>query len=138
MKTIVLISILAFSIFSCEKEKGCMDNSALNFDGFAEKEDGTCKFSRVSFFASAGFFNGIPITKIELELDGNYLGNISSIYPNGPGNCSATGTLSYEFQNGDSREWNSKVYLVSGAIIFGSGRISPSRTQECIRTNVTR
>jgi hypothetical protein len=138
MKTIVLISIIAFSIFSCEKEQGCMDNSALNFDGFAERDDGSCNYSRVTFFASAGFFNGIPITKIEVEVGGDYLGTISSIYPNGPGNCSANGTLSYVFQNGDSREWNSKVYLASGAIIFGSGRISPSRSQECIRTNVTR
>lgn len=35
---------LSFALSSCSKEEGCTDESALNFDSDAEKDDGSCEY----------------------------------------------------------------------------------------------
>lgn len=127
------------SIFSCEKKKGCTDPKALNRDYDAYVNDGSCKYSVVTFYSSAGFYNGIPITKIDVTINSSALGTIpGTFYPSGPGNCSAQGTVPFQFESGDKVDWNTTVYLASGATLFGSGQVSPSSGSDCIKVNVTR
>lgn len=132
--------MLASLITSCEKKKGCTDANALNRDYDAIVNDGSCRFSNVTFYANAGFFNGIPITKIDVTVNGNGVGSIlgGSYYPSGPGNCVAQGTVAYQFINGNKIDWNTTVYLASGATLFGSGQVLPSSVSDCIKVNVTR
>ena len=66
-----------------------------------------------------------------------YFLGISANYLIGPGNCSASGTVKYSFPDGKSIDWNTTVYLANGATIFDSGSVSPSRSLECIKVNVT-
>lgn len=138
----LIITILSFGLNSCEKcektERGCTDSNALNHNFEAEENDGSCTYSMVTFYAKYGYFGAIPIQKIEVSVDGNDIGSITSTYPNGPGNCSATGTLRFEFQSDRTIDWNSTVYLANGAIVYGSGNTSPNRYQECIKVNITK
>lgn len=120
-----------------EEKRGCTDSKALNQDFQADVNDGSCKYSTVTFYAKFGFFNGIPISSIDVSVNGGNIGAITATYPNGPGNCSASGTVKYDFGSGDSIDWNTVVFLANGASIFNSGSISPSSFQECIRVNVT-
>lgn len=136
LMTIVVAINLLFS--SCQKKKGCTDPNALNQDIVAEVNDGSCKYSNATFYASAGFFNGIPIVKIDVTVNGRDIGTISAIYSSAPGNCSAQGTVAYQFSDGNKIDWNTTVYLASGATVSGSGQVSPSSVSDCIKVNVTR
>ena len=141
MKKIILFTLLpviALIFFTGCVEEGCTDPNALNTDFTADEDDGSCIYSRVGFYASAGFFNGIAISRVDVSINGNNIGTTSGIfYPGGPGNCSAPGTVPYQFENGRSVDWNATVFLVSGATIFTSGQVSPSSVSECIRVNMT-
>lgn len=141
MKTIfIFIIFIAISLlFFVSCGKGCTDAKALNTDFSAEKNDGSCEYSKVGFYASEGFFSGIPIVKVDVSVDGNNIVTTNgTFYQNGPGNCSASGTIAYQFESGNSVDWNATVFLLSGATIFTSGQISPSSVHECIRVNMTR
>lgn len=133
-------SIVFFCVStSCNKKKGCTDDKALNKNYEASVNDGSCRYSNVTFYASAGFYSGIPITKIDVTVGGNAIGSIpGTYYPSGPGNCSAQGTISFQFDNSNKIDWNTTVYLASGATIFGSGQVSPSSVSDCIKVNVTK
>ena len=140
MKPLILIIILFIgaSIFiSCETP-GCTDDNALNYNFEANHNDGSCYYSTITFYAKYGFFNGIPINKIDVSVNGDFIESLSAVYPNGPGNCNANGTGKYQCQSGDPVDWNTIVYLANGATIFGSGNISPSSISSCIKVNVTR
>lgn len=136
----LLIIFLLLGSSSCDwfTTKGCTDSTALNRDFSADKDDGSCRYSRVTFYAQYPAYSGIPINRIEVSVNGNSIGAINAIYPNGPGNCSAQGTVSYLFTNGASADWNTVVFLANGGTVLGSGSISPSSVSECIRVNVTR
>jgi hypothetical protein len=140
MKQLTMISVgLLFIIFtSCNKTKGCMDMNALNFDASAEQDNGSCKFSAITFYASFGYYNGVPINSIDVSVNGNTIGTINAIYPTGPGNCGAQGTVPYSFSNNSSYDWNTVVHLADGQTVFGSGTISPMAGVPCVKVNVTR
>jgi hypothetical protein len=121
---------------SCKK--GCRDNKALNYDSDAAKDDGSCRFSNVVFYGQYPAFNGIPIVKIEVTVNGENLGSITSFYPSGPGNCSATGTINYPFRSGELVDWNTTVLLANGNTVFGSGQVTADRFTECLKVNVTK
>ncbi|MFM7710101.1 MAG: hypothetical protein ACKO5C_04235 [Ferruginibacter sp.] len=138
MKQILALVILIASMLlfnSCEK--GCTDPKALNYKVTADKNDGSCQFSTATFYASAGFFNGVPINRIDLSIEGSGVGTINTIYPAGPGNCSAPGTVIYQFENSSTVDWNTVVYLNNGQTLFGSGTASPSSINACVKVNVT-
>lgn len=118
---------------------GCTDNNALNFESSANKEDGSCQYSKVTFFARFNAFNSVPIIKIEILVDGEIIGSIDNgfIWPNAPGNCSANGTVTYTFPNRNSIDWNTNMFLASGQLLSTSGTRKPSKSIECIKINVT-
>ena len=138
MRQLFALVILLSSMFllnSCKR--GCTDSKALNYDVSADKSDGSCRYSTATFYASAGFFNGVPINRIDLSIEGSGAGTINAVYPAGPGNCSAPGTVIYQFENGSTVDWNSVVYLSNGQTLLGSGTASPSSFNECVKINVT-
>jgi hypothetical protein len=139
VKFAIIAMVLGGSILSgsCRK-KGCTDANALNRDYSADINDGSCQFSTATFYASAGYFNGIAIQSIAVNVGGNLIGTIpGTYYPNGPGNCSAQGTVAYKFQDGKTVDWNTTVQLVNGAILYGSGQATASSYSSCIKINVT-
>ncbi|WP_147377229.1 hypothetical protein [Mangrovibacterium diazotrophicum] len=133
----VYLSVLLF-ISSCEEKKGCTDPNSLNYDFEAEASDGSCNYSTTTFYAKYGYFDGIPIVKVDVSVNGSNIGSINAVYPSGPGNCSAVGTIAYEFQSGESVDWNSEIVLANGAVLYSSGIVSPSSSSACIKVNVTR
>ncbi len=133
----LLFLILLIVNFGCKKY-GCTDSKALNNNFKAKKDDGTCEYSSVAFYASASFFQNIPITKVEVTVNSNSLGFTNAFYPNGPGNCSAPGIVSYKFANGKQVDWGAKIILANGAILLSNGTLSPSSTAPCLQVNVTR
>ncbi|MDR1737323.1 MAG: hypothetical protein LBR66_00675 [Candidatus Symbiothrix sp.] len=145
IQRIALMLIIPLVFCACPSEiddpkeeiKGCMDRNSLEYNAAATVDDGSCRYSKVTFYARYSAFNNIPIMRIDLSVDGETIGSIQTTYPNGPGNCSAVGTVLYEFQNSKTVDWNTIVYLASGAVVYGSGTVSPSRYSECIKINVT-
>lgn len=111
--------------------------NGLNYDPSANESDGHCTYSKVTFYAKYGFYSGIPITSIEVSVNGNTVGTINAVYPNGPGNCEAVGTVPYSFTDGSIKDWNTVVHLANGATVFGSGTCSPAAGIECVKVNVT-
>jgi hypothetical protein len=134
---LALVVLLTSMIFLNSCKRGCTDSKALNYDVSADKSDESCRYSTATFYASAGFFNGVPINRIDLSIEGSGVGTINAVYPAGPGNCSAPGTVIYQFENGSTVDWNSVVYLSNGQTLLGSGTASPSSFNECVKINVT-
>ncbi|RYY38218.1 MAG: hypothetical protein EOO08_15470 [Chitinophagaceae bacterium] len=139
---LLLLAVAALALFlpSCDKEPpvtGCMSNKALNYKFDADTDDGNCSFSKVTFFGRYTTYNGVPITRVDVSINGTPLGSLTAVYPGGPGNCSAPGTLSYQFTDDRTLDWNSTIYLANGATLVGSGQVSPSRYDACIKVSAT-
>jgi hypothetical protein len=143
-----LLALISTLAVSCTKEtdgtpppapeiSGCTDSRAINYNPSATKDNGTCRYSDVTFYGAYGSYAGVPIMNVAVSVAGNPLGNLGIIYPSGPGNCSAPGTLSYSFQNGQPVDWNGTITLANGAVLFSSGTVTPSGLN-CIKVNVTR
>ena len=136
-----LFIVIILSLFiGCKKEKifGCVYNTALNYEFLAEENDGSCKFSSATFFAKYPAFNGIPIVSVAVTVNGSEVGTITQFHPNTPGNCSASGTVFYQFESSEKVDWNTVVKLNNGSTITGSGIVAPSSFNECIKVNVTK
>ena len=141
MKKIILIFLIPLFLFSCQKDDvevvGCTDDNSLNYDYTATKDDGSCEYSTATFYASYGYYNGVQINSIDVTIDGENIGTINSVYPNGVGNCSAPGTVLYQFYDGYQVDWNTVVHLYNGGVVYSSGVLEP-RSTECIKVNVTK
>ncbi|MFZ4671403.1 MAG: hypothetical protein ACOYLT_05245 [Flavobacterium sp.] len=128
--------IIFIGISGCE-QKGCTDPKALNVNFDAKKDDGSCKYSKVTFYQSAAYLGGITIKKVSVTVNGVSVGETAGFWPSGPGNCTATGTVPYEFTNGNSIDWNAVITLVSGGVFYSSGTVAPNSSSTCIKINVT-
>lgn len=118
---------------------GCTDARALNYDAGATNNDNSCNYSKATFYARFNIYSGVPIVKIDVSVDGAFTGSIfnGAIWPAGPGNCSAAGTVGYQFNSSDSVDWNAEIYLANGVVLLASGSTSPNSFSECIQINVT-
>jgi len=135
MKKFSLICIVCFiglSISSCVKRK-CRDSSATNSALFSSgpADNSLCVYSKVGFYTSSGYYGNSIITKIEIYINQIYIGDVTSIYASAPGNCSASGTVIYQFMDKNSADWEAKIFLSNGQIAYTNGVISPS-SNECI------
>lgn len=146
MKTfkLLLLSIPLLFILSCdllqpELEGGCTDSKALNQDFTADFDDGSCEYSTVVFYGRYVYYGPFlfSIAKVDVTIDGNYKGSLSAVYPNGPSNCDAPGTVKHEFEDGSSVNWNAVITLSNGTFYTAGGTVSPSSSQSCIRINAT-
>ena len=141
MKKIITFLLGIIIVISCNRQEGCPDEKALNYEMFPEKDNfDMCCYSRVSFYISNDWYwdngNQVCWDAVELYINQNKIGNITSIWPYGPGNCSASGTVQYQFNDGESIDWEAKIYLQNGVVLLSTGMVSPSRNTECIVVNV--
>ena len=129
-------------IISCEPQEvlvgGCIDRDALNYSYNADVDDGSCQYSNVVFYARYGYYTGIPITQIDVTVNGDYKGSLAATYPTAPSNCYAPGTVQYEIQDGEDVNWNVIITLANGASFTTGGTTRPSAFNECIKVNVTK
>lgn len=133
-----VISVLSCS--SCVKRK-CRDSSATNGAIFSSgaSDNSLCVYSKVAFYLSSlTYWNNMNFTinKVELYINQVYVGDISAAYPSGPGNCTATGALAYQFSDKNPADWEAKIFLNNGSILFTNGTISPSSTASCLIQDV--
>lgn len=118
---------------------GCMDSRSLNYNPIATIDNGDCAYSQVTFYGRYNAYNTALgpayIDHVEVFVEGNFIG-YTAHYPNGPGNCSSPGTVSYQFQDRNTVDWNSTVYLTNGMQLYWSGTVTPTPAG-CIKVNVT-
>lgn len=122
-----LVLALSIFLFSCNNKKGCTDSRAINYDYQANKNDGSCQFSTAIFYVSSPA-NFPPLS---IYIDGTFYGNITSYYPYGPGNCSASGCIEYQFFSGSNIDWE----VIDAASNTVTGTLSPN-SQTCIKVRV--
>jgi hypothetical protein len=122
---------------SCLRRK-CRDTSATNsaFFTFGLSDNSKCIYSKVAFYNSKGSINNSSVSKVDLFINQSYIGEITQIYPNGIGNCTATGTVSYLFTNGHSVDWEAKYTLLNGNIVYTNGTVSPDSSLTCMSQDV--
>ena len=126
---------------SCVYE-GCTDPAALNYDPLATIPDGTCDFSNLVFYNRyPNFLSGLLYyTPYKTDLIVNNVTYAMPLpytyYNNGPGNCAAPGTFQFEFIDGKSYNWSSKLYFANGTILIGSGTVKADNRFSCIAVPV--
>jgi hypothetical protein len=131
MKRLILAAMTIMILgaaYSCDPHKGCTDSKALNHSSDAEADNGTCVYSSVIFYMSVIDPNR-PVT---VSVNGSSIGTITSMFPGGPGNCSAPGCAFFQFTAGKKLDW---VATEPGGLIW-TGTIEPNSFQECIKVRV--
>ena len=102
---ILVLSTAAVScLVSCDstepKIQGCIDIRSLDFDRLAEEDDGSCTYSRVSFYTVLE-----PIGHVSVTVDGILIGTITAFYDSEPENCSSQGNVTFQLTDGDLHAW---------------------------------
>ncbi|MFM7594833.1 MAG: hypothetical protein ACKO4Y_01500 [Flavobacteriales bacterium] len=122
-----LVLLVALFNNSCVKRK-CRDASATNAAFFSSgpSENSLCVYSKVVFYTTSGYYLNDPINKIEIYINQVYIGDVTSVYASSPGNCSASGTVSYQFVDKNPVDWEAKIILTNGQIYYTNGILSPS------------
>lgn len=124
--------------YSCNKNEGCKDLNALNYDVEADNaKNDECRYSSVTLYAGSNTIFGQLITSIEISIDEEMIGTISTFNVDYPENCDTEGTLKYTFLSGNSQTWFAQYSLSSGGSVTQQGDISPKSDEECIRVDVT-
>jgi len=131
IKAIVLMLALPL-LFSCSKNEGCNDISAINYDQEADFDDDSCVYSKVTFYADSSRFAGTPINLIEIEIDNVVIGSFAMVSKYPPTICENTGTTSYDFTKSGDKHWTAIIYLSNGSTTTNSGTISHVSSQDCI------
>ena len=131
---LILFGFMTLFISACQ-HNGCTDPKALNNDKHAKKDDGSCTYSAVTFYAKFGVADGVQ--HVFLTIDGQKVGSIAGVnYPDGPDDCSAKGTISYQFKNNRPIKWRAEIITI-GETLNASGTVEPSPEAACIKVNVT-
>jgi len=130
----ILLLLSPLFITSCHHD-GCTDPLALNQDKNARKDDGSCTYSTVTFYARFGSADAVQ--QVNLTIDGVEAGSIKGTnWPDGPGDCAATGTIVYQFKNANAIKWRAEI-ITAGETLNASGTIVPAHDAICIKVNVT-
>jgi hypothetical protein len=117
---------------SCIKRK-CRDSSATNGAVISSgpSDNSLCIYSKVVFYTSSGYHLNSTINKIEIYINQVYVGDVTAVYANAPGNCTAGGTLGYQFLDKNPIDWEAKIILTNGQIAYTNGVLNPS-SNSCI------
>lgn len=123
-----VLSVVTF-LMSCDsadiidpKIQGCTDLHSLDFDQLAEEDDGSCTYSRVSFYTAVE-----PVDPVFVYVGGVNIGTITSFYVSAPENCSSQGNVAYQLTDGDIHVWEA----FTGALV-DAGTVVANRDSECI------
>jgi hypothetical protein len=131
---LILFGFMTLFISACQHD-GCTDPKALNRDRHAKKDDGSCTYSTVTFYARYGVADGVE--HVFLTVDGQEVGSIvAANWPDGTDDCSAKGTISYQFKNSRPIQWRAEI-ITTGKTLNASGSVEPSPDAICIKVNVT-
>ena len=117
------VLLLTSALSGCAVQ-GCTDGNALNYEFGANEDDGSCQFSSVVFY-SAVDLGAVAVT---VNVDGVDSGEISAFYPNGPGNCTAPGTVQITLTDGQTHDWDA----THPTGVISTGTVRASSQQECI------
>ena len=105
---------------------GCTDAAALNRTFGAEKDDGTCEYSRVVFYVRPAAGPYLPVT---VRVDGATVGQINGVWFSPPGNCSAEFTAPMRLRDGRPHDWNAAT---NGSQFVNAGVVQADHGKECI------
>ena len=117
----VLVIVSATLNTDCVKT-GCSDFDAINYDGKATSDCGCCQYSKLVFYnSSATYYDSIhkktyQVISIKIKIGGDS-GIITKVFANGPPDCDAEGTFTYQLKKGDDPSWYVRVFL-SGSAYF--------------------
>ena len=142
MKNYLILTLVIIPIvfFSCRR-KGCNDNNALNYAGHFKKNDGSCKYSGITFYALYNTYLGSPVTSIDINVDSTYIGTINvgttGNHPAGPSGCHDVNTVFYQIVNMSAITWYATIHFTGGGTATTSGSSGPNHFTECIKINVT-
>lgn len=131
-RTFTVFMLILVSVSGCKTE-GCRESEALNYNPEAEKDDGTCNFTKFIFWARYNNYdvglNNYDVTSIDLKVGGSSTGNITSVYGASPA-CDAAGCITYHLTS-RSKSWSAIIHLENGDTVEKSGSIYASPNQEC-------
>jgi hypothetical protein len=141
MKNFLVFIVVLFPIVFLSCKKGCIDNNALNDNPRARKDNGTCKYSAVTFYALKSKYGSLDstITSIDVAVNGTYLGTIHGNLPAGPATCNELNTLFYQIVNMSGVDWKATIHYIGGIPVDTTthGSSGPNHFTECIKLNVT-
>ena len=95
------VLLLTSALSRCAVQ-GCTDGNALNYDFGANEDDGSCLFSNVVFYSAVD----LGTVGVTVNVDGVDSAQITTFYPNGPGNCTAPGTVQITLIDGQTHDWD--------------------------------
>ena len=136
MKKLILVAIVLPLIFSCSKKEGCNYSEAVNYDEMVVIDDGSCRFSKLTFYADTTHINGTYIEHIDIYIDGEVVGTFDGMENLVTGVCDAPNTYVYDLDNG-TINWTSAIYLSdsTNTILTSSGAATTAPNIPCIEIN---
>ncbi len=136
MKKLILIALALPLLFSCSKNEGCNDNSAFNFSVDADFDDGSCVYTRLTFYADSSNYPATPIERIEILINESGIGSFSGATYSVL-DCSAESdiTLSFPMKSSTQVEWKALVFLTNGTTNTKTGTVASDLAQSCILIN---
>lgn len=137
MKKLILFVAVLPLLYSCSKKwHGCTDYIAINFEEKAEKDDGSCVYTKLTFYADSTQYPASPLDRIEIKVGSVDVGTITSVFPiGGPNDCGDSEGVTYSFKDAGEINWNARIYLVGGTVLTRTGTTSPAAEQDCILIN---
>jgi hypothetical protein len=133
MKRVLFILTLALVVTSCSKDKeGCNDRRASNYDENVVIDDGSCIFTTVTFYADSSQVNGIPISSIDVTVNGAIIGSFNGFFNDGSQVCGATNTAVFP-TNGESLvAWKATIYQLGGTYVENEGEYIGISNEGCV------
>ena len=125
MTALIILAVLVVN--GCKKKTGCTDSSATNFDGSAQKDDGSCTYKgNVVFWNDVASSLGI----VTVVMADNTSGNITVDETSAP-SCNASGCFTYTNKPGTysfaAAELSPGTHTWSGSVTITSKGCSSYR-----------
>lgn len=134
---IAVVSII-FGLYSCSKKEGCNFNEATNYDSEAVIDDGSCQFTKFTFFADTTHYQSRFINDIKVIINRDTIGEFSGMEDESTA-CGASNTVSYTAQNVEQFTWTSQIHVVDtilDTVYVNTGEVRTAADKTCIEVNV--